>query len=286
VEHGLDSAVVRHTGTETTRIWEAREIVAQPFQALSPGVSVSGPYLHVSTIGSLEEFGRWYSSLLEPGLKLDKNLRSLAQRIVDRNLTTQGKVQSVYESVQRSTKYTGFEFGVYSYQPYAVSTVQRRGFGDCKDKAAMFVALLRAVGVESEFAMVRTRSSGAVAEAYSVQLFNHAMAYVPELNLYLDGTAEYAGELPPDDLGAMAMTVDAQGNATWRTLPFSPSVNRMTREGQTDRRSRRQFDSQTLVARQRRGGRSNNMAAGEDRISEIDGITLPSAARPAPTPVQ
>jgi hypothetical protein len=179
----------------------------------------------------MEEFGHWYSELLEPGLKLDDNLRSVAEQILARNLTTQGKVQAVYESVRRSTKYTGFEFGVHSYQPYPVSTVARRGFGDCKDKAAMLVALLRAVGVPAEFAMIRTRAAGTVADdAYSVQLFDHALAYVPELNLYLDGTAEHtaAGELPPNDQGAMAMTLDAQGNATRRTVPFSAAqANRM-----------------------------------------------------------
>jgi hypothetical protein len=51
------------------------------------------------------------------------------------------------------------------------------------------------------------------------------VAYVPELNLYLDGTAEYAalGELPPDDQGALAMTVDAEGKATRRKVPLSGS---------------------------------------------------------------
>jgi transglutaminase-like putative cysteine protease len=234
VEHGLPSATVLQTGAETTRIWEMRDIAAQAFEALTPGASASGPYLHVSTIGSIQEFGRWYSSLLEPGLKLDENLQALAAQILARNLTTQGKVQAVYESVQRRTKYVAFEFGVHSYQPYSLATVERRGFGDCKDKAAMIVALLRAVGVPAEFAMMRTRSAGDVdPQAYSVQLFNHAVAYVPELNLYLDGTAEYAamGELPPDDQGALAMTVDAQGNATRRTVPFSPAeANRVTRE--------------------------------------------------------
>ena len=123
---------------------------------------------------------------------------------------------------------------MHSYEPYPVSTVERRGFGDCKDKAAMLVALLRAVGVPAEFAMVRTRAAGAVAEdAYSVQLFDHAMVYVPELNLYLDGTARFRGpgELPPKDQGAMAMTVDAQGNATRRTVPFtSPMDNSAPRD--------------------------------------------------------
>ena len=234
VEHELHPAMVRQVGDATTRVWEMREIRAQISEALSPGVSESGPYLHVSTIGSMEEFGLWYNGLLKPALKLDENLRAVVEQILARNLSTQGKVQAVYESVQRSTKYTAFEFGVHSYQPYPVSTVERRGFGDCKDKAAVIVALLRAVGVPAEFAMVRTRSAGAVApEAYSVQLFNHAVAYVPELNLYVDGTAEHValGELPPDDQGALAMTVDAEGKVTQRTVPFSaPESDRMIRE--------------------------------------------------------
>jgi transglutaminase-like putative cysteine protease len=271
VEHGLHPAGVRQSGDETTRIWEARDIGAQAFEALSPGGSASGPYLHVSTIGSMEEFGRWYSGLLEPGLKLDENLSAVATHILERGLTTPEKVQAVYESVQRSTKYIAFEFGVHSYQPYPVSQVEQRGFGDCKDKAAMIVALLRAVGVEAEFAMVRTRSAGTVdPEAYSVQLFNHAMAYVPALNLYLDGTAEYAalGELPPDDQGAMAMTVDAQGKATRRMVPFSaPEANRVTRElrARLESDGRVEFESQTrfkgyFAAEQRRSSESNDLA--------------------------
>ncbi len=80
VEHGLAAATVRQAGEETTRIWEMRDIAAQPFEALSPGASASGPYLHVSTIGTIEEFGRWYNGLLEPGLKLDENLQALADQ--------------------------------------------------------------------------------------------------------------------------------------------------------------------------------------------------------------
>jgi transglutaminase-like putative cysteine protease len=271
VAHELHPAIVRQAGGETTRIWEARDIAAQSFEPLSPGATASGPYLHVSTVGSMQEFGRWYSALLEPGLALDENLRGVAQQILARNLSTRAKVQAVYESVQRSTRYLAFEFGIHSYQPYPVSTVDRRGFGDCKDKAAMIVALLRAVDVPAEFAMVRTRSAGTVdPDAFSVQLFNHAVAYVPELNLYLDGTVDYAapGELPPDDQGATAMTVDAEGNATLRHVPFSPpESNRVTREvrAQLGRDGRVEFESQTrfagyFAAEQRRNSESNNLA--------------------------
>ncbi len=223
VERGLQPAVVRQDGAETTRIWQLGELaVPREEPSLVPGAS--GSYLHVSTIGSLQEFGRWYTQLLEPELKLDDNLRTMAEKILERKLSTPEKVQAVYESVRRGTKYMGFEFGVHRYQPYPVSMVVRRGFGDCKDKAAMMVALLRAVGVQAEFALVRTRAAGTIpAGAYSVQLFDHAMVFVPELNLYLDGTAESAvlGELPPKDRGAVAVTVNEEGKATLRTVPFA-----------------------------------------------------------------
>jgi hypothetical protein len=96
------------------------------------------------------------------------------------------------------------------------------------------------------------------------------VAYVPELNLYLDGTAEYAalGELPPDDQGATAMTVDAEGKATRRTVPFSaPESNRVTREvrAQLGSDGKVQFASQMkfegyFAAEQRRSCESNDLA--------------------------
>jgi transglutaminase-like putative cysteine protease len=224
VEHNIGAPVVRTLDDETTRIWETHEN-AQPNPESAFALTADDqPYLHISTLGSADELGSWFNALLEPGLQLDANLQAVADEILSRNLTIEGKVQAVYQAVQSRTHYTAFEFGVHSYQPYPVSMVARRGFGDCKDKAALLVAMLRAVGVQADFAMIRTRSAGAIADAaYSVQLFDHAMAYLPELNLYLDGTAEgmTPGRLPGKDQGAMAMTVDAQGHATRRTVPFS-----------------------------------------------------------------
>jgi uncharacterized protein DUF3857/transglutaminase superfamily protein/uncharacterized protein DUF3858 len=233
VEHGVSPAVERHQNGETARMWEMHDLEPVVAEAQSPGATSTGPYLHVSTLGSMQQFGDWYAGLLQPALELDESLRETASQILSRNLSTQAKVQAVYESVQRNTRYVALEFGKYSYQPYPLREVARRGFGDCKDKAAMIVALLRAVGVEADFAMVRTRSTGEVdPEAYSVQLFNHALAYVPELDLFLDGTVEFAapGELPPDDLGATAITVDLAGKATRRVVPFTaPEANRVSR---------------------------------------------------------
>ena len=56
-----------------------------------------------------------------------------------------------------------------------------------------------------------------VTEPASIALFNHAIVYVPKYELWLDGTAEYAGrELPLEDQGALTLTVSLSGAAQIR----------------------------------------------------------------------
>jgi hypothetical protein len=123
------------------------------------------------------------------------------------------------------------EVGVYRYKPYPVSQIYARRFGDCKDKASLMIALLRAAGIEAEIALVRTRSLGDVATVpASIAVFNHAIVYVPKYELWLDGTAEYAGrELPLEDQGAQALTVNLNGSAQLRRVPMSRAGDNYTR---------------------------------------------------------
>ncbi len=131
----------------------------------------------------------------------------------------------------RRTHYVALEFGIYSYKPYPVSQIYARRFGDCKDKASLMIALLRAAGIEAEIALVRTRSLGDVTtETASIALFNHAIVYVPKYELWLDGTAEYAThELPVEDQGALALTVNLSGAAQVRRIPMSRAPDNYTR---------------------------------------------------------
>jgi hypothetical protein len=65
----------------------------------------------------------------------------------------------------------------------------------------------------------------------SLAPFDHAIAYVPSLDLYLDGTAEYTGtkELPAMDQQALGIQIN-QGNPKLVTLPLlDPKTNRRDR---------------------------------------------------------
>jgi hypothetical protein len=55
-------------------------------------------------------------------------------------------------------------------------------------------------------------------------VFDHAITYVPELDMYLDGTAEHSGitELPSEDQGVMVLLVGPEG-AELRKTPVLPA---------------------------------------------------------------
>src|SRR5205807_6679737 len=173
----------------------------------------------------------WYAKLIGPQFALDQTLQQELQRLVKGKRSDQEKITAIQEFVLRNTHYVALEFGIYSYKPYPVTQIYARRFGDCKDKASLMIALLRAAGIEAEIALVRTRSLGDVApEPASIAVFNHAIVYVPKYELWLDGTAEYAGpELPLEDQGALSLTVSLSGAAQIRHIPMSRAADNYTR---------------------------------------------------------
>jgi hypothetical protein len=118
------------------------------------------------------------------------------------------------------------EFGVYGYKPYRAVQTVARGWGDCKDKATAIVTLLKSLGIDATIVILRTQMRGDFnSKIASLAPFDHAIAYVPSLDLYLDGTAEGVGtrELPVMDRGALALRVN-EGKPQLVRLPDHGTV--------------------------------------------------------------
>ncbi|HUO61122.1 MAG TPA: DUF3857 domain-containing protein [Candidatus Acidoferrales bacterium] len=219
VEHDVHST----STAPNTWAWESHNLEAMRNEPSAPGAIENSAYAHISTIASWKELGEWYSKLVAPQMELSPEMRAYAHRLMNEQRDPRARMNAIYQFVTRQTRYTGLEFGVYSFKPYPVSQVYTRHFGDCKDKASLMIALLRASGIKADFAMVRTRAMGKIdPDAVAVNLFDHAIAYVPQFDLFLDGTADFAepGELPDTDQGALAVTVSETGVATVRTIPM------------------------------------------------------------------
>jgi len=189
--------------------------------------------VHVSTYKSWDDLGRWYYGLIKDQFDLDDETRKLARKITAGKTTEREKVEAVYDWVIKNTRYVALEFGIYGYKPRRCVQTVTRGWGDCKDKATVIVTLLKELGIPATMVVVRTQFKGRLrSKIPSFAPFDHAIAYVPSLGLYLDGTAEFTGieELPRADIGALVMRVN-DGKPELVTIPVpEPDKNFVERE--------------------------------------------------------
>ena len=207
-----------------------------------PGSTDVVPYLHLSSFANWQAAARWYSGLMAealPARGADPAVRELAQRLTAHATTTEQKVRAIYAYATQQVRYVGLEFGIHSLKPHAVRDIVQRQFGDCKDKAALVVALCAEVGVEAQLALVRTVDEGRLHDGIaSLGVFNHAIAYVPELDWWLDATAQHHAplELPDGDTGGMALRIPTPRSAVdtphpgLQTLPTQPAEKHEHRE--------------------------------------------------------
>ena len=147
-------------GNDRVYRFAARDVAKVDAEPAMPGIGETSPYLHVSTYASWNDVGAWYWHLVEESLTADDEVRRTARGLVKRGMSDADRARAVYDFVVKSTRYVGLEFGIHGYKPYKVTQVLARRFGDCKDKAALTIALLREVGVPAELVLVRTRRGG------------------------------------------------------------------------------------------------------------------------------
>lgn len=126
----------------------------------------------------------------------------------------QAAIQTLVSQLHKEVRYTGVEFGRSKIVPVNPAEVLKRKYGDCKDKATLLVAMLRASGVPANLALL-TASDAQDAEddMPGLNLFDHAIVFVPGgknmRDLWIDATAEFTpvGELPSADQGRMALVI-------------------------------------------------------------------------------
>ncbi len=222
------------TEEDGTRTLEFRlfDLPAMPAESNGPGYFEIGAYISASNFESWDQVAAWWADLAAPQFRLgddgERQARELARGASDEREV----VRRIYEHVLRTIRYVGLEFGIHGWKPYEARLVRERGYGDCKDKATLLVAMLDAVGIHAQPVLVQTVGAGHAGEyPANLHLFNHAIAYVPSLDLYLDGTAEYSPmeSLRWDDQGALALRIHMDGSGgDLVTIPVSAPRDNLT----------------------------------------------------------
>ncbi len=199
-------------------------------EPLQPPASEILGHVHVSTYKSWDDMGAWYWGLVKDQFVADDEVKRRAAEITKGLTDDRAKVRAVYDYVVQKTRYVALEFGIHGFKPYRCAQIFARGFGDCKDKATLIVTMLKHLGIQATIVIVRTGMRGDFeTEPASLAPFDHAIAYVPAFDLYLDGTAEYTGsnELPTMDRGSIALQIN-EGKPKLVRLPDPPASESVT----------------------------------------------------------
>lgn len=147
-----------------------------------------GQYLAVSTFTDFAEFAKAYDSRAH--VNVTPQVRELAKTITSKLDNSRAKAIALNEWVRRNIRYVAVYVGAGGVVPHSVETILANRYGDCKDHVALLEALLIAAGIESTPALVSLGNAYELPKVPTLGVLNHAITYVPSLNLYLDSTAE------------------------------------------------------------------------------------------------
>ncbi len=249
--HNLPGVVSEQKEDGDTKIYRflAKNVPALVPEPGQPPASEIVGQVHVSTFKSWEEIGKWYWGLSKDQLDVDESVKKKLAQITQGKKTDAEKVRAVYQYVT-GLRYVALEFGLEGIKPRRCALTLARGWGDCKDKATVIVTMLRELGIPSTLVLVRTAMRGDLPKGAppSLSAFDHAIAYVPSLDLYLDGTAEGVGSnaLPAMDRDAVGLQIN-EGNPKLVRLPnappeASPHVRKITAAVNADGSANFSFD--------------------------------------------
>jgi transglutaminase-like putative cysteine protease len=183
-----------------------------------------GRHLVVSTFASYAEVGHAYDRAAAPAAAAGPAVAARAREITQGLATPRARALAIADWVRKNIRYVAVYIGNGGVVPHSADAVFANRYGDCKDHATLMEAMLRAVGIDSTPALINAGNSYKLSPVASLGEFNHAITYVPSLDLFLDSTADNiaAGYLPVWDLdketiltrtGALAHTPVTQPGA-------------------------------------------------------------------------
>lgn len=231
----IDFPAVSETKDDiTVTTFEKKDIPRFINEPKSPGWGELGDQLFITSFDSWDHYVKWHNDILLPQLKIDDAIRAKVKELTDGVTDPLQKLKNIYYFVVKSTRYVALEFGIHGWKPYPVTKIFERRFGDCKDKASLLKVMLDEAGIPTDFVLIRVYDRGDInmPDLAFPYLFGHAIVYVPQFDLYLDGTAEFSSiyELPDMDRNTWTLITKDDGSYTIRKSPASKAEDNYFKE--------------------------------------------------------
>lgn len=107
---------------------------------------------------------------------LGPNIQEIADKIKATYSSQSEQIVAALKYTQENIRYVGLEMGQNSHLPTAPEQTLALKYGDCKDKAVVFIAILEALQIDAYPALVDTESTKLLAEMPpGINLFDHVI---------------------------------------------------------------------------------------------------------------
>jgi transglutaminase-like putative cysteine protease len=180
-------------------IWTIKDHSGQRPELYAISAINYSPRIAATTFADFNELADAYLERESDKEKVTDEVRKLADKITAGLTNPRDQAAALYHWVAGNNRYVALAFGLGGVVPRDADTIIQTGYGDCKDKVVLLNALLDAKGIKSAPVLINARDvywQPDVASPFGV--YNHAITYLPEFDLFLDPTSETApfGTLP------------------------------------------------------------------------------------------
>jgi transglutaminase-like putative cysteine protease len=213
--------------------WAAQEVpTIEPelFAADSNDVMMT---IQIGAPARWQDIGTWYAGLARDRYGLTPAVEQKLSTVVAGARTLEDSLKALHRYVTADVRYVAISLGMGGYQPRSAADVVATGYGDCKDKATLFITFLAKLGIEAN--PVLLAAGGRVERGIpTISQFNHAIAAVerPGGRLFVDLTAAGVpwGALPGPVQGQFALVVHPDGRTEETTLPERDTAMEWSRQ--------------------------------------------------------
>jgi hypothetical protein len=223
--------VIKQAAYGTTYSWHLENLPAEAREVLAPPNQQAR--LLVSTFADWAAFAEWYARISKLTDEVTPEIADKAAELVRDAKNDRARMLAVYNYVT-ALRYVAVPMGVNSFRPHAAANVLQNQFGDCKDKANLFNALLHALQIEAHLVLVPRFSQAH--DNLPGLAFNHAISQVSlgGQTLWVDTTDDVCrfGLLPPGDPGRKVLVVDGQTSALTQLPAPEPSEHQLKLHGE------------------------------------------------------
>jgi len=172
-------------------LWQEENVPAVVQDEDTPNWYSPFRYLAISEFVDWPDVVKWALPLYEQAAVVDQSVQQQADQFLAQSSDKQQQIMLALGFVQQEIRYLGMEDGMGSHRPRLASETLYRRYGDCKDKTALLLALLKAMGFSPSAALVNLDQGQSLPdELPSPYAFDHVIVtlMLDGKRLWLDGT--------------------------------------------------------------------------------------------------